>query len=151
MLGDFNTRVGTDSEAWPSWLGHHDIGRINENGQRLLELCCLQRLHVTNTYFSVQGIQQGLMETPMVPHCHQLDLVITRHVDQSSVLHTHSHNSADCNINHFLATSKVRLMSKKIHHSKTKGQPCFSTCCTAQSHRVQQFAHTFGESMELHL
>ena len=51
LLGDFNARVGADYETWPSCLGHHGTGKINENGQRLLELCCQHELCVTNTYF----------------------------------------------------------------------------------------------------
>ena len=39
LLGDFNARVGADHESWPSCLGQFGIGKINENGQRLLELC----------------------------------------------------------------------------------------------------------------
>ena len=32
--------VGTDWQAWPTCLGHLGVGRMNENGQKLLELCC---------------------------------------------------------------------------------------------------------------
>ena len=38
LLGDFNARVGTNWQAWPICLGHFGVGRMNENGQRLLEL-----------------------------------------------------------------------------------------------------------------
>ena len=39
MLGDFNARVGDDHRSWPRSIGHFGIGKMNENGQRLLELC----------------------------------------------------------------------------------------------------------------
>ena len=39
MLGDFNARVGKDSSSWPVSIGKYNIGRMNENGQRLLEHC----------------------------------------------------------------------------------------------------------------
>ena len=39
ILGDFNARVVAEHEAWPTCLGHHGMGKMNENGQRLLELC----------------------------------------------------------------------------------------------------------------
>ncbi len=58
ILGDFNARVGADHEAWPSCLGTHGRGKINENGQRLLEICCSHSLCVTNTYFKCKEIHQ---------------------------------------------------------------------------------------------
>ncbi|KAI8490994.1 hypothetical protein Bbelb_314130 [Branchiostoma belcheri] len=39
LLGDLNVRVGADHDAWTTCLGHHGTGRMNDNEQRLLELC----------------------------------------------------------------------------------------------------------------
>jgi len=36
-LGDFNTRIGAD--LWTSVIARFRVGKINDNGQRLLELC----------------------------------------------------------------------------------------------------------------
>ena len=32
LLGDFNARVGKDYTVWPSVIGHHELGRMNDNG-----------------------------------------------------------------------------------------------------------------------
>ena len=49
ILGDVNARVGADHEAWLTCLGHHGMGKMNENGQRHLELCCMDCQSLTHS------------------------------------------------------------------------------------------------------
>ncbi|XP_069994152.1 craniofacial development protein 2-like [Penaeus vannamei] len=51
LLGDFNARVGADHSSWPSCLGPFGVGSMKDNGLRLLEVCILQDLCITNSYF----------------------------------------------------------------------------------------------------
>ena len=120
MLGGFNAREGADSEAWSTCLGHHGIGRIKENGQRLLELCCHHGLCVSNTYFQCKELHMVSWRHQRSHHWHQLDLVITRNADLCGILDTHSHPSAGCDTDLSCVASIVRLMPKKLNHSENK-------------------------------
>ena len=51
LLGDFNARVGAFHDTWPSCLGQFGVGKMNENVQRLLELCTYHDLCIANSYF----------------------------------------------------------------------------------------------------
>jgi len=51
LLGDFNARIGADADSWTSVIGRFGVGKINEKGQRLLELCSLFNLSV-RVFFS---------------------------------------------------------------------------------------------------
>ena len=50
MLGDLSARIGSDCDLWPSHLGCHGIGKMNKNGQRLMEFYNYYNLCVTNTF-----------------------------------------------------------------------------------------------------
>ena len=78
LLGDFNARVGTEHNTWPTCIGHHGVGKINENGERLLELCCNRNICVTNTYFQVKHKHCVSWMHPRSHQWHLLDLVITK-------------------------------------------------------------------------
>ena len=147
LLGDFNARVGANHEAWPSCLGSFGRGKINENGQRLLELSCQHGLCVTNTYFRCKDIHQASWRHPRSRHWHQLDLVITRRRNIGSVLLTRSYHSADCDTDHALVASKLRLTPKRIHHSKTKGRPRINTSCAGNSELTIQFTSKLQDAL----
>ena len=51
LIGDFNARIGRDSDKWPLIMGKHGIGKCNSNGGLLLALCSEFELIVTNTMF----------------------------------------------------------------------------------------------------
>ena len=54
LLGEFNARVGADHDSWPSCLGQFGVGRMNENGQRLLELCTFHSLCIAKSFFKTK-------------------------------------------------------------------------------------------------
>ena len=106
LLGDFNARVGSDHQSWPSCIGHHGTGRMNDNGQRLLELCSFHGLCITNTFFQSKHQQKVSWKHPRSHKWHQLDLVIVRHSALNNVLATRSYRSADCDPDHAMVCRK---------------------------------------------
>jgi len=89
IAGDFNARVGTDHDPWPTCLGKFGTGKMNENGQRLLELCCHHELCISNTFFNTKPQHRVSWRHPRSKHWHQLDLILTRHANLSSIKLTH--------------------------------------------------------------
>ena len=78
LLGDFNARVGDENCLWPEVLGSHGIGKMNENGQRLLEFCSHHHLCITNTFFENKPIHKGTWRHPRSKTWHQIDFTITK-------------------------------------------------------------------------
>ena len=144
LLGDFNARVVADRESWPRLLGHHGIGKLNENGQRLLEFCCFHNLYVTNTYFQNKDSHKASWRRPRSNHWHHLDLVITR-ADSINVCNTRAYHSVDCNTDHSLMASWVKVTPKRVHHAK-KCQPRINTNQALDPEKNASFVQRLGET-----
>ena len=118
VLGDFNARVGRDWESWPGCIGKEGVGNMNENGQRVLELCASQQLCVTNTYFAGKLSHKTTWQHPRSRHWHQLDLVLCRRALLKEVLHTRAFHSAVAGSDHCLVICKLRISAKRLHRGK---------------------------------
>ena len=146
LIGDFNARVGTDLESWPTCLGRHGIGKMNDNGQRLLELCTWHNLCITNTFFQTKPQHKVSWMHPRSKLWHQIDFVITRRNDLKNVHITRSYQSADCDTDHSLVACKIRLKPKKIHRAKPLGKPRIDVGKTHLPEVVKTFTNKLEEA-----
>ena len=51
LLGDFNARVGKDTEIWSNTMGGHGVGSMNNSGLRHLSFCVEHKLPIVITIF----------------------------------------------------------------------------------------------------
>ena len=130
LFGDFNALIGADHDFWPLCIGHFGVGKLIENGQRLLEMCTFNNFCVTNTYFQSKPQQTVSWRLPRSRHWHQLDLIFARRASLNSVKKACSDHIADCDTNHSLVAAKVRLNPRRIHNAKQKGRPRINTSFT---------------------
>ena len=147
LLGDFNARVGADHSSWPTCLGQFGVGRMNENGQRLLEFCCHHDLCVTNTFYDAKPQHKVSWRHPRSKHWHQLDFVLTRRRDLGSVKLTRSFQSADCDTDHSLVCSKVKFQPRRIHRAKKEGKPRIDTTKTRDPDKVKEFIQSLERDL----
>ena len=148
LLGYFNARVGSDHQSWPSCIGHHGTGRMIDNGQCVLELCSFHGLCITNTFVQSMPQQKVSWKHPRSHKWHQLDLVIARRSALNNVLATRSYHSADCDTDHAIVCSKVRLSPRKLHRSKPTGRTRINVARTADPQRREQFVASLEQTLQ---
>jgi exonuclease III len=122
LLGDFNARVGKDAETWKKILGPFGIGSMNDNGGRLLTMCAALELSITNTWFNLGRTPVATWTHPRSRHGHLIDYVIVRQRDHSDVLITKVMRGADCNTDHALVRTKVRVALGKLPRRGPRGK-----------------------------
>ena len=78
-LGDFNTCIGTDHQAWDRLIGKHRVGKCNSNGLFLLKTCATDDLPITNTMFWLPNCNKtSLMHPCSSKHWYFINYVIIR-------------------------------------------------------------------------
>jgi len=127
LAGDFNARIGAEYDQWNGALGPHGVGKMNENGRRLLELCANYNLALTNPYFAGSVNSKVNWMHPRFRYWHKLDHIIVRRRQLITVTHTHSMNSADCGTDHALVRSKLLIVPRKYFCSSTRCSPSINS------------------------
>ena len=67
---------------------------------------------------------------------------------QNNVLATRSYHSADCDTDHAMVCSKVRLSPRKLHRSKPTGRSRINVAITADPQRREQFVASLEQSLQ---
>ena len=124
--------------SWSFWNG-----KLNENGQRLLELCTFLNLCITNSFFKTKPQHKVSWSHPRSKHWHQLDLIMVRHAAIKNVLRTRLYHSADCDTDHSLVCCKIKLQPKNFHRAKKLGTPRIDVSKITHPGLVKQLAGTF--------
>lgn len=141
ILGDFNARVGANSSAWPDILGNHGYGNMNDNGQRLLELCSTHKLCVPSSFFQGSSSSKVTWRHPRSKRWHQLDHVLVKREHLKEVTHCRSLHSADCDTDHALLRCKLRMVPSKFHYARPKPTPHLDVSTT----HAPALQHAFQE------
>lgn len=74
-------------------------------------------------------------------------MVIIRQTILKFVLLACTYHSADCDTDHSLMCSKIKLLPKKIHHTKQAGNPSIDTTKMQIPEMVEEFTKYFEDSL----
>lgn len=131
--------------TWPSITGYHGVEKMNGNGQRLLELCSVHNLAITNTFFEYNGQHKLSWHHPRSNHWHQLDMILCRKRYLNSVKDTRRMYSAECDTDHILIRSQFNFAQRKMHHPMTNSLTRITASrasCKVEAQRLHESLRT---------
>lgn len=120
ILGDFNARVGRDYLSWEGVLGRHGVGKVNDNGMRLLSKCAEYGLCITNTLFRMADKYKTTWMHPRSKQWHMIDFIITRQRDIRDVRVSRVMRGAECWTDHRLVRAILTLHIPPHHRKQPK-------------------------------
>ena len=118
LMGDWNAVVGQGREG--KLVGNFGLGKRNESGQKLVELCKRNKMMVTNTWFQQRKRRIYTWKKPGDTGRYQIDYILVRQRYRNSVKGSWSCPGADANTDHNLVTMKTQLRLKKIKKAEVQ-------------------------------
>ena len=64
MMGDFNAKIRSDNIGYEEVMGQHELGVMNDNGERLEDLCALSKLVLGGSVFPHRRIHKVTWLSP---------------------------------------------------------------------------------------
>ncbi|KAK2158016.1 hypothetical protein NP493_1829g00003 [Ridgeia piscesae] len=123
LIGDFNRRLGRDSDKWPLVMGKHEIGKCNSNGELLLALCSDFEMIMTNNMFKQKDERKATWMHPRSGHWHIIDFITTGCRDKMDIHSTRTMHGANCWTDLQMLRSKVAFRIRQKHNRQGTNKP----------------------------
>ena len=122
IIGDQNAKVGNDNSEHERAMGKEGYGAMNENGERLANLCSTNGLVIGGTIFKHKDIHKITWNSPNGRDKNQIDHIIVNGKWRRSLLDTRAYRGADVNSDHHLVVAKLQLKLKKADNNNQPGR-----------------------------
>ena len=73
LMGDLNAKIGRDNIGYEEVMGQYRLGVMNDNGERLADLCALNKLVLHGSLFPHRKIHKAMWLSPDQSIANQID------------------------------------------------------------------------------
>ena len=121
-MGDMNAKVGNDNTDYERSMGREGCGIMNENGERLLELCTTYDLVIGGTLFPHKDIHKLTWHSPNGRDRNQIDHFMINGTWRRSLCDVKVKRGADIGSDHHMVVAEVRIKLRKAGGRRTGNQ-----------------------------
>src|SRR6218665_44051 len=117
IMGDWNAVVGEGADG--KSIGKYGLGKRNNRGEKLTELCNRRELVITNTWFQHEKRRRYTWKAPGDVARFQLDYILVKQRYRNSVKNAKAMPGADADTDHNLVITRAQIKLKFIKRKKT--------------------------------
>ncbi|XP_030749716.1 craniofacial development protein 2-like [Sitophilus oryzae] len=116
VMGDLNARVGSNTNS--NIVGRHGENTLNNNGQRLIELCEQHKQKILNGFFQHKDIHKYTWHEETRQLKSIIDYIIVKQRSFIKVQDTRVYRGIECGSDHFFLGAKIQFPFK-IKYNET--------------------------------
>ena len=113
VMGDLNAKIGNDNTGNERAMGKYGCGNINNNGERIVDLCGTNNLVIGGTIFPPREIHKLTWISPNGRDKNQIDHTIINGKWRRSLQDVRVMRGADVASDHHLVVANTKLKLKK--------------------------------------
>ena len=115
IIGGWNAKVGKELSIYIT--GNFGLGKRNERGDQLVELCSRHDLRIMNTFFKLHPRRLYTWISPDNSTRNQIDYILCKSGWKSSIKRVTTLPGADCGTDHNLLIADIKVKLKRIKRS----------------------------------
>ena len=115
LMGDLNAKIGEKNTGYERNMGRHGLGRMNENGEMLADLCAFNNLVIGGSIFPHKDVHKATWRSPDHRTENQIDHICISQKFRRSLQDVRVKRGADVNSDHHLVVATIRMKLKKAH------------------------------------
>jgi endonuclease/exonuclease/phosphatase family metal-dependent hydrolase len=109
IMGDLNAQLGNENEGADMIMGKYGLRKLNDNGERFVELCGNFNLTIGGTLFPNKKCHKILWTSPDTRTQNQIDCIAISRTWKSSLLDVRNKRCADVGSDHHIMIAEIRL------------------------------------------
>jgi len=142
VIGDLNAKVGCSNEGREKIMGEKGCGDMNENGERLADICGLNDLVIGDTIFEHKEIHKLTWISPNGNVKNQIDHVLINGRWKHSLHNVTVKRGADVGSDHHLLLATVKLQLRRNPTKTEKKGQRYNTARLRNPRGQQEFLYS---------
>ncbi|XP_065356710.1 uncharacterized protein LOC135951064 [Calliphora vicina] len=118
LMGDFNAKVGAENTDLQHIMGVHGIGTMNNNGERLVELCGVNEFKIGGTLFPHKHCHKVTWRSPDNKTENQIDHICVSAKWSNCLCDVRNRRGADIGSDHHLLVGNLRFIVGRVKRNR---------------------------------
>ena len=149
LMGDFNAKVGEVNIGYEEVMGTHGLGEMSENGEKLMDICALNKLVIGGSIFPHKRIHKATWVSPDHTTENQIDHFCISKKFRRSLQDVRVKRGADVASDHHLLTARLKLKLKKNNTEKTANRQKYNVSLLRVPEKQEEYRLKLSNKFEV--
>ena len=124
IMGEFNAKIGSDSQGYENVMGVYGLGVMNDIGERFVNACAANNILFGGSVFPHKRIHKATWVSPDQVTDNQIDHIGINKMFRRSLQHVREKRGADVASDHHLVTARLKLKPRRneVDQERRKGR-----------------------------